>query len=268
MAIKFDAPSTDWQTASRLSVEPRIIYPIPQNLTAVFYEVEIVQNQADFTPLALDSIMATAELQSSVTSSDTIITTVGGTDGFPPQGWVVINSDTIRYTGKNSTQFTGCTITDPHTAGDDINSNAYLVEESAATPMGGELLKWVRKFATVPNDWSDYREAVFQFPGYYNNEYEADYRCPQNLNATIKTTKVYKLTSDPYADLDVANQMFRVVDADLCTLDYVDDSDTDPSYTEYTNAVTAEDLIYAAQSSLERYAGNIWCRSEHQTKAQ
>ena len=87
------------------------------------------------------------------------------------------------------------------------------------------------------------------------------------MNCTVGNRSEYKLTSDPETDLPVAAQMFRVVDADLIVLDYVDDSST-PTYTAYKSAITSGDYIKAAQSSLERYAGNIWVMVQHFTKAQ
>ena len=229
MAITYDAPSTDWRNESIISSEPRITYPIQQNLTAIFYEKDCVINECNFGREALSTVMA---------------------------------SDTL-----DGSMFTGCTVTASHSDGAAVTSNAFLVDESAPEQLGGTLVKYVKKFSTVPDNWVDYSESVFTFPGYYNDVYEANYRCPQSINATIKTTATYKKTTDPYADLDVANQMFRSIDADLCVLDYVDTSTT-PTYATYAGWVTAGTLIYAAQSTLERYAGNIWVRYDHQTKAQ
>ena len=265
MAITFDAPSTNWATASRVSAEPRVVYPIAFNTSAIHYEVSMVQNQCNFTPLALGTVMATTTLDGGITSATTTVT-VDSTADFPCAGSFKVDAETIAYTGRTATTFTGCTVVSSHSDGATVDSIAILTAETTPAP-NGALVEWARTFSTVPNDWVSYSEGVFTFPGYYNDVYHANYRCPQALNVTIKTTTTYKNTTDPYADLDVANQMFRVIDADSCVLDYVDGATT-PTYATYTGYVSGGTLIYAAQSTLQRYVGNIWARMDHQTKAQ
>ena len=212
MAITYDAPSTSWQTASRITIEPRISYPIAQNTSAVFYEHDFTQNPAYWSPTALDTVMASTTLDSAIDSS-TITLDVASTAGFPAQGTVLINAETIPYTGRTPTTFTGVTVVSYH-APTAVYSTAYLVAETPQQSMSGGMVTWTKRFATVPDAWVNYAEATFQFPGYYNDVYEANFRCPQSINATIKTTATYAKTTDPYANLDVANQLFRVVDAD------------------------------------------------------
>jgi|15BtaG_2_1085339.scaffolds.fasta_scaffold00086_18 hypothetical protein len=268
MAITFDAPSANWATESRLSSEPRIIYPIQQNKTAIFYEQDFAINQANFATGTLDTAMASTTLTGGIGASDTVLPVVS-TAGFPSIGKVKIDSETIPYTAKTSTSFTGATVTATHTSSTAVDSIAYLVEETMPRALGGEMVEWTKKFATIPDSWSDYNEGVFTFPGYYNDDAVGNFRSPQSLNATIKSTTAYALTTDPYTDLDVANQMFRVVNdaTDLTVLQYVDASSI-PTYTTYTGYVSGGTLIYVAQSTLERFAGNIWGRTQFQTKAQ
>jgi len=267
MAITFDAPSSSWQTASRTTVEPRISYPIPQNASAVFYEHAFAQNPAYWSPSALDAVMASTTLDSAIDSSTTTIA-VASTDGFPAQGSVKINSEIIPYTGRTATTFTGATVVSYH-APTAVNSTAYLVEETPQQSVSGDMVEWTKKFATVPDAWSEYSESAFTFPGYYNDTAESNFRSPQAINATIKSTLTYALTTDPYTDLDVANQMFRVINdaTDKTVVNYVNAS-TVPTYTTYTGYVSGSTLIYSAQSTLARFAGNIWVRTDFQTKAQ
>lgn len=273
MAITYDAPSVEWATASLLSVEPKIVRPIAQNTSAIVYENEYVQNECDFVlqglstgASGLDKRMASTTLDGAINSATTTIT-VASTAGFPCKGTLYIDTESIAYTGRTPTTFTGVTVVSSHSDTTPVYINAYLVEESLPSPMGNSLVQFARKYATVPDDWVNYKEAVFAFPGYGEDEYAAGYRCPQSLNATHKESLTYKLTTDPYTDLDVLNQMFRSVDSDLCVLDYVDPS-TVPTQATYTGWVSAATLIYSAQSSLTRYAGNIWTQSEFETKAQ
>ncbi|MBS33967.1 MAG: hypothetical protein CMO68_06120 [Verrucomicrobiales bacterium] len=207
MAVTFDAPSTNWQTASEITSSPRVIYPIYQNTSAIIYERDMVQNEANWTPLALDTADAT-------------------------------------------------------------HSSAFLVEETTPQQIGGGLVRWTRRFATVPNNWHDYEERVFTFPGYYNDPYESNFRCPLTKNVTWRILHEYTKTTDPYADFDVSEQKFQVEDSDGCVLDYVDDSTTTPSYTTYTGYVSAGTMIDVAHQTLERYAGNIWVRRTYESKAQ
>lgn len=272
MAITFDAPSTNWQTESRTTAEPRIFYPIPQNKSAIFYEDDFTINEENWTTSALDSVMATDTLNGGIDISQETIT-VDSTDGFPTVGVLKIDSEEITYTGRTATTFTGggrgAKGTSPalHLDGATVDAAIYLVDETPPISISGGMVDWTKKFATIPDDWSDFSESVFQFPGYYNDDTETNYRCPQNLNCTIKTTSTYVQTLDPYTNLDVANQMFRVIDSDSCVFDYVDDTTT-PDYATYYGNVSSGTLLYAAQSTLERFAGNIWAQHSFQTKSQ
>jgi hypothetical protein len=151
---------------------------------------------------------------------------------------------------------------------DGTYSSAYLVEETVPQQIGGTLVTWTRRFATVPNTWTDYTARPFTFPGYYNDVDESDYRAPLTENAVWEVVHGYAKTTDPYADFDITNKLFQVKDTDGAVLDYVDDSTTTPSNITYTGLVTAETMIHTAHTTLERYAGNIWVKKVHQTKAQ
>ena len=266
MAITFDAPSANWQYASILTTEPRVDYPIPQNTTAIFYEVDVVINEGDFFRTSMDTVMADTSLDGGITSATTTVT-VDSTTGFPHAGEFKIASEVIPYTGRTATTFTGCNVVGSHSDGVNVYSVAYLVEETSPRKLGGEMVEFTRRYATVPDAWVDYSEAVFQFPGYYSVPADSNYRAPQNLNATIKTTADYALTTNPETDLPVANQMFRSIDSGEAVLNKVDDTST-PTYTVYTGYVSGSTYIYAAQSTLERFAGNVWVRYQHQTVAQ
>ena len=150
---------------------------------------------------------------------------------------------------------------------DGTYSSAYLVEETTPQQIGGSLVQWTRRYATVPSDWVDYEERTFTFPGYYNDVYESNFRCPLSKNCTWKISHTYKKTTDPYADLDVSAQRFAVIDDDGCVLDYVDGSTT-PTYAVYVGYVSAGTLIDVAHQTLERYAGNIWVQRTYESKAQ
>ena len=207
MAITYDAPSADWATKSQITDAPRIIYPIPQNTSAIIYERDWVQNEANWAPTALDTADAT-------------------------------------YT------------------------SAYLVEETTPSQVGGTLVTWTQQFATVPDDWTDYQASTFQFPGYFDDVAEGNYRAPLTKNATWEIVHSYAKTTDPYTDFDVSNFIFQVVDSQGTVLDFVDDSTSTPSYDTYTGDVSSETLLDTAHTTLERYAGNIWLQKRFRSKAQ
>jgi len=206
MAIIYDAPSANWATASQTTAAPRVVYPIAQNTSAIVYERDWVQNEANWSPTALDTADAT-------------------------------------YT------------------------SAFLVEETTPQQIGGTLVTWTQRYATVPNDWSDFDERPFTFPGYYDETTDVNYRAPLTKNCTWKITHSYLKTTDPYADFDVSDFLFQSTDTYGTVLDWVDDSST-PTYTAYSGDVTLETLIDCAHTTLERYAGNIWVKRVFETKAQ
>ena len=206
MGITYDAPSTDWETATEITAAPRIIYPIAQNDSAIIYERDYVQNEADWSPLAMD------------TADGTFV-------------------------------------------------DAFLVEETITNQIGGSLIEWTRRFATVPDNWTEYDQRMFQFPGYYNDPDTGGFRAPMNKNATVEVRNSYYLTTDPYTDFDVSSYVFESKDGKGVVLSYVGPS-TSPSISTYQGLVTGEDLINIAHSTLERYAGNIWVQKIPKTKAQ
>lgn len=205
MAITYDAPSTNWATASQVTAAARVTYPIAQNTSAIIYERDWVQNEANWAPTALDTADAT-------------------------------------YT------------------------SAYLVEETAPAQIGGTLVTWTQRFATVPNAWTDYDERPYTFPGFYNDDTEFDYRAPLTQNTTWEIIHSYLQTTDPYTDFDVSNYIFQSTDSFGTVLDYVDDSSS-PDFSTYDSYVTGETLINTAHTTLERYAGNIWVQKQFRSKA-
>jgi hypothetical protein len=57
MAITYDDPNGDnWATAVRITDPALTEYPFPQDLTAIIYKIDYVQNASNFTPTALDTV--------------------------------------------------------------------------------------------------------------------------------------------------------------------------------------------------------------------
>ena len=72
-------------------------------------------------------------LDGAVTAEDATITVVS-TNGFPSSGSFLIGSDKILYTGKDTTNFTGCTSVEAHDDGSTVKP--YVVEISTTNPGG------------------------------------------------------------------------------------------------------------------------------------
>ena len=57
MAITYDDPNGDnWATAVRLTDPALPTFPLPQDLTAIIYSIDYIQNALNFTPTALDTV--------------------------------------------------------------------------------------------------------------------------------------------------------------------------------------------------------------------
>ena len=276
MAITYDAPSTNWQTASEITAAPRVVYPIYQEQSAVVYEKDYVQNEADFAPLALNTSMQ-ATTCDGATGTGTGDLSVASTTGFPDAGKIKIGSEWITYTGKTATTFTGIArgqgegtqTSSPadHADGTTVYAAIWLVEESVPQQLGGSLIRWTRRFATIPDTWVDFEMRSTNFPGYYNDVYEANFRCPLVENVVWKVTNRYYGNDDPYANIAVVAQKFASKDADGCVVDYVDATTTTPTYATYVGWVSAATLIDVSDCTLERYAGNIWIQKQFETAA-
>jgi hypothetical protein len=275
MAITYDAPSTNWQTASEITAAPRVVYPIYQEQSAVVYEEDYVQNEDDFAPLALDTSMQSTTCDGA-TGTGSGALSVASTTGFPDAGKIQIDSEWITYTGKTSTTFTGIARSQgqgtetssaaDHTDGTTVYAAIWMVEESVPQQLGGSLIRWTRRFATVPDTWIDFEMRSTNFPGYYNDSTEANYRCPLVQNVIWKVTNRYYKNNDPYANIAVVDQKFQSKDSNGCPLDYVDGSSL-PSYAAYTILVSASSLIDVSDCTLERYAGNLWLQKQFETAA-
>ena len=275
MAIIYDAPSTNWQTALEITAEPRVIRPIYQNLSARIYEKDFVQNESNFSPLALGATMQETNLDGAITDTDTTIT-VDSTAGFPPEGKLQIDDEFIDYTGTTSTTFTGCTrgategtVTNAaasHTDGTSVKAAIGLIEETPPQQIGGTLVQWTRRYATVPDTWTDYEMRQVVFPGYHNDQTASGYRPPYQKVVVWKIQLTYYRTTDAFDDVTVAGQKFQPTDQYGNSVDYVDSSTT-PTIASYQSDVTAGTLITIADSTLERFGGNLWVQKHYQTVA-
>lgn len=285
MAITFDAPSTDWQTASLLSVQPRIILPIYQTSNAYIYERDYIVNPLNWAQTPIDTAMNSTTLADTLLEGDTIEMecddvgpeTLGG---FPNSGRVLINSELISYTGidYSTNKLTGLTrgesqgnvptVDVEHATTSNVYFAAWLIEETSPVHQDGDLVRWTKRYATVPDGWDDFEMRPFQFPGYYNDTADLNYRAPLKEVGLWKVIHYYEHTpgASVLADIEIPAQAFDVVDSLGVVLEYVDDDST-PTYSTYTGYVSAETRIVVSDSVMERYAGNIWVTKKFTMKA-
>ena len=285
MAITFDAPSTDWQTASLLSVQPRIVLPIYQTTNAYIYERDYIVNPLYWAQTDIDTAMNSTTLSATLLSGETTemeCANIGPSTlgGFPASGRVMIDSELISYTGIDyvANTLTGLTRGEAqgnvptsdveHSASATVDFAAWLIEETSPVHQDGDLVRWTRRYATVPDGWNDFEMRPYQFPGYYNDTAELDYRAPLKEVGLWKVIHYYEHTpgASVLADIEIPAQAFDVVDSLGVVLEYVDASST-PTYSTYTGYVSAETRIVVSDSVMERYAGNIWVTKKFTMKA-
>ena len=198
---------------------------------------------------------------------------VGASDGsgFPSSGRVLIGDELIVYTGVDysNDKLTGLTrgasqgIVDTddveHTSGADVDFAAWLIEETSPVHQEGDLVRWTKRYATVPTTWNDYEMRPYQFPGYYNDTAETNYRAPLKEVGLWEIQHFYEHApgADVLARIEVPAQAFQVYDPDGAVIEYVD-ATSDPTYTAYVAQVAAGTYLTASDSVMERYAGNVW----------
>jgi hypothetical protein len=149
-------------------------------------------------------------------------------------------------------------------------TSAFLIEETFPQDIGNGLVKWRRKFATVPSSFTSYDYDAYTFVGYYASyEDSTNFRSPIGKTVPVTISHTFSKTSDPATDFAVVGPKFGPSNNRGELVGYVD-ANTDTTYTTYTGWVSAGTLIYIKNSSVQRCygAGNIWHQQTFQTGAQ
>lgn len=198
MGITYDSPGSDnFKNAINLTKDPRLQYPIRQDLTARIFVEDYCQRPDYFVPMALDT---------------------------------------------------------PHP----VHVDAFLIAETNPKPMSsGGLVKFTRRYATVPADRIEYTTANFSFPAFKaTSATTTEQRAAFSETCVARVLYSYKLTKDPSLDL-VFEPKFQPLDKDGNACNFVA-SDTTPTKADYEAQVTAADYIQSAQTKVRRWRGNIW----------
>jgi len=134
---------------------------------------------------------------------------------------------------------------------------AYLVEET--NPATGEdgLVRFTRKWSTVPANRTEFQQGGFSFPAYKTDSADtALLRNGFSQSVVGKNVFSYLLTTDPGADLTITG-IFQPLDADSEKVNFVA-SDSVPNLSTYEGYVSAETYIQARETEVSRWMGNIW----------
>jgi hypothetical protein len=198
MAITYDSPGGDnFKNPVQMTRDPRLEYPIRQDLSAMIYVEDYCQRPDYFVPTALDT---------------------------------------------------------PHP----VHVDAFLIAETNPKPLSsGGLVKFTRRYATVPGNRTEYTTTNFSFPAFKATSATAtELRAAFSETCVAKVLYSYKLTSDPTQDL-VFSPKFQPLDADENACNFVAD-DTTPTKAAYEADVAAGVFIQSAQTKVRRWRGNIW----------
>lgn len=111
-------------------------------------------------------------LTSNISNSDTTIP-VAATDSFQNAGTILIGSELIKYTGKTTGSFTGCTRGQYGSAAAAHLSGVYVGEAQAATAPVALYMSNTTSSNGVALDATDKSKVVFTTAGYYNIQFSA-----------------------------------------------------------------------------------------------
>ena len=147
--------------------------------------------------------------------------------------------------------------------------SASLFEESEPESIGAGLVRWERKYGSVPSDYSTYAMEAVTFPGYYS-EWDADgggassvFRPPLTKVVEIRELHSFDENAQP-TDTLVPTQKLQIQNARNEYVDYVDDNTTKAgsgyTYADYLVDVAAGTEYVFKEPILQRVygAGDIW----------
>ena len=147
------------------------------------------------------------------------------------------------------------------------NKQAVLVFESDPVNEGNGIVKFTRKFSTIPADRDEFETGSFTFPAFKN--YSSDTttnRASFSFNGVQKVSFSYLYTTDPENDLNIVDQ-FKPLDANGNQCNFIA-IDTNPVFPDYISIVNQGGYLQAKQTEVSRWMGNIWEMKNFKIKAQ
>jgi len=148
-------------------------------------------------------------------------------------------------------------------------TTAYLIEETVPQTIESELIKFTRRFATVPSAFTTWQHEVFTFPGYYNSyATSSSYRPPLPKTVAIKVDHSFDQTTDPEDDFPTSSQPFLPQSYYGEYIEYVDNFSS-PTITVYQTYVSGGTYLQVRHNQFSRAygTGNIWEQMKFTTVA-
>ena len=145
-------------------------------------------------------------------------------------------------------------------------AGAVLVEEGDPKIEDSGLVRWVRTYATIPQPRDEFEQVNFTFPAYKATSASTDFeRSGFSQGVVAKVSFSYLLTSNPIADFTI-NPIFHPKDVGGNKCRFVA-SDTTPTHSNYLADVTAGNFIFAKETEITRWRGNIYQAKNFQVVA-
>jgi hypothetical protein len=155
---------------------------------------------------------------------------------------------------------------------DGVFTSAFLIEETQPQQFGNGLVKWTRRFGTVPSTFSHYSAEQFTFFGYYDSyETNTSYRDPYPRATVTEITNTFIKSTDPETDFPFASGDQKLLSQNNRGefVGYVD-GNTTPTISTYQGYVSANTQIVIRDPLIERCygSGNIWRKQVYKAEAQ
>lgn len=149
-------------------------------------------------------------------------------------------------------------------------TSAYLVEETIPQTLDASLVKFTRRWGTVPSAFEIDHFEVFTFPGYYDSfdTGGGNYRSPISNLTPVTEYRSFVYTTTPDSGFAINGQIFRV-EKDGQFVDYVDPTSS-PSLTAYETYVSNSTQIRIKDNVISRAygQGNVWMQQDWRAVAQ
>ena len=160
----------------------------------------------------------------------------------------------------------------PSTLGttDATYTSAYLVEETIPQTLDASLVKFTRRWGTVPSSFEIDSFEAYTFPGYFAS-YDSggsSYRAPVSNLTPVTEYRTFMYTTTPDSSLSITGQQFRITKAGQF-IDYVDNYSS-PTYASYLSDISSATQLRIKPNQISRAygQGNVWMQQDWRAVAQ
>lgn len=155
-------------------------------------------------------------------------------------------------------------------ANNTLTNGLRLLEETPIEIVGGGLVRWTRRWGSVPSPFSFVAWDVTGFPQYYQDiTVDAAFRTAFSRLAPITTTLTFSYTTTPAAITLSSEPLTITGTATLLASQWLD-ADTTPTVATYVAYVAASTAIVVKPNEIDRAygVGNVWVQRAFTTPAQ